>query len=218
MNESRLARVVVAVAFSVGCSLAPAPEAFPVALRVVSDPGEGLAGAIVAQGEAQPQLSDASGVVRVRVDGREGDTVSFIVRCPEGYRSPDDAVPIVLRRFAAPGSVPQPDVACPPLSRTLVVAVRAPGAADLPLLADGVELARTDAQGVAHVSWDLPVGKAVQLTLDTRARPELEPRSPRRSFGDLNADEVVVFDQHFERRKSAKPRSRGPIPLEWSGN
>jgi hypothetical protein len=183
----------------------------------VSDPGEGLGGAVVAHDELEPQRSDASGVVKAQVNGREGDTVSFFVRCPEGYQSPDAAVAIVLRRFSDPSAVPLREVACPPLSRTLVVAVRAPGAADVPVLVDGQELARTDTRGVAHVSWEVPLGKIVELTLDTSAQPDLEPRSPRRTYGDLRADEVVVFSEHFERRKRPKPRGQGPVSLTWRG-
>jgi hypothetical protein len=215
---NRLGRGVVLSAFALGCSLAPAPEPFTIALRVVSDPGEGLAGAVVALGGAQPQLSDASGLVTARVDGREGDIVSVVVRCPEGHESPDEALPIVLRRFVDPGAVPQHEAACPPLSRQLVVAVRAPEAADLPVLVDGHELARTDARGVAHVSLDVPVGKTVELTLDTSAQPDLETPSPRQSFGDLSADEVVVFEAHLKRRQRKKPTLRVPQALPWKRN
>jgi hypothetical protein len=204
---------LVAAAFALGCALDPQPEPFPLALRIVSDPGEGLAGAAVAYGQEAPQLSDEQGRVKVRVHGRQGDTASFVVRCPDGYRSPSGAVGIALRRFADPSVVPEHEVACPPLSHTLVVAVRAPGGAELPVLADGMELTRTDAQGVAHVSWDLPVGTSLELTLDTSARPELLPQSPRQRFSDLSGDEVALFERHFERRPFKPPGRRLPIQI-----
>lgn len=202
----------------VGCSLAPAPQPFAIALRVVSDPGEGLAGAVVALGDAAPQLTDASGVLWARVHGREGDTVPVVVRCPAGYRSPDEAVPLVLRRFVDPGAVPQHEVACAPLTRTLVVAVRAPGGRDLPVLVDGQELARTDASGVATLRWDLPLDESVTVMLDTSAQPDLIPESPRRSFGKLRADEVVLFEEPFERRRPRKRAPSRPLPWVWRGN
>jgi hypothetical protein len=207
---------LVAAASCLGCSLSPQPEAFPLTLRIVSDPGEGLGGATVAYGQDEPQRSDADGRVSVRVLGRQGGIASFVVRCPDGYRSPGEPVGIVLRRFADPSAVPEHEVACPPLSRQLVVAVRAPGGGGLPVLAGGVELARTDAQGVAHVSWDLPVGESLELTLDTSARPELLPESPRQRYSDLSADEVALFEQPFERRKRPAIRAPRPEPIRWS--
>lgn len=201
-------RVGCSLAF--GCSLSSAPATFAVTLRIVSDPGVALEGVAVAHDPGGTQLSDADGRVTAMVQGREGDTASFVVRCPEGYRSPDAPIAIVLRRFVDPRATPEHEVACPPLSRRLVVAVRAPGGAGLPVLAGGVELARTDAQGVAHVSWDLSVGESLELTLDTSAQPDLQPSSPRQIFGGLRADEVLVFEQRFVRRKSRAP-ARAPI-------
>jgi hypothetical protein len=210
IGNSACWRAAGLAAFGLGCSLGPEPATFALTLRFVSDPGEALAGVSVSHGAGGSQLSDAGGRVTTRVQGREGDTAAFVVRCPDGYRSPDEPVGIVLRRFVDPHAVPEQEVTCLPLSRRVVVAVRAPGGAELPVLAGGVEVARTDALGVAHVIWDLPVGESLELTLDTSAQPELQPRSPRQSFGELSSDDVLVFEQRFERRRS-RPPSRSPI-------
>jgi hypothetical protein len=210
---------VLATGSLLGCDSAPQLATFPVALRIQSDPGRPLAGArVVYRGEAA-HVSDDQGLVALSLQGVEGTSVSFNIECPEGHRAPSAPLSVVLRRANEADRRPEYAVLCPPLFRTVVVAVRAERGASLPVVQLGREVGRTDASGAAHVVLQSAPEETVELTLDTSAHPLLRPRNPTTRFRVGQSDDILVFNQAFNSDKPklvvrSKPRSEGPIRIQ----
>src|SRR5690606_31900012 len=94
------------------------------------------------------------GVLRVTLAGREGTNVPFHVTCPDGHRPPREMPVLMLRRFtgldrSAVARGLEVSIECPPAERVAAL-VLSTGLPDLPVVAQGVEVARTDADGIAH--------------------------------------------------------------------
>jgi hypothetical protein len=95
--------------------------------------------------------------------------------------------------------------------------VRARGGADLPVKHLGREIARTDAEGVAHALLKVAPTEQVTLVLDTSdpAHERLRPKNPEYTLVMRARDEVAVFDQTFTLqplpRAKAKPRHSIPV-------
>lgn len=217
---------LVAFAATAACATASSgaggPQRFEVDVRVESDPGKPLESVGILQGPAELGRSAADGTVRVALQGRNGDVVSLHVACPENYASPDKPLSVTLRPLVG-ASTPQYRAQCEPLLRTLVVAVRAKGGADVPIKHMGREIARTDADGTAHALLKVPPTEQVTLVLDTTAQPHerLRPKSPEFTLVMPARDEVAVFEQTFSeaappvvRAKPRQPKVNGPIKIE----
>jgi hypothetical protein len=190
---------------SAGCAVAKAPN-FEVAVRVESDPGQPLAGATLTRdGQALAQ-TDARGVAELRLTGAPGERVQLQVRCPDGHRAPDKPLAIALKPLAEHGRRPEYRAACPPLLRSVVVAVRAQNGPNLPVKYLGKEIARTDAAGACHALLKVAPGETVTLTLDTSDHTKLMPRSPELRLTVPERDELVVFDQTFTRELEKRGR------------
>jgi hypothetical protein len=181
-----------------GCGAPETAFEYRFLLRVEGDPGTPLAGAVVRRGAAIAGKSGPDGIVRLTAHGAEGSSLGFQVSCPEGHRSPALPVSILLRKLVQKDRYPEYRVSCPPLHRTLVVAVRAERGANLPVMHLGREVGRTDASGAAHVVVESAPEETVELTLDTNAQPLLRPRNPSARFRVKQADELVVYNQSFE--------------------
>jgi len=202
-------------------SCVPARQAssFVVALNVQSDPGRPLANArVLAQGK-MAGVSDANGLVSLSVQGQEGSSAEFLVECPEGYRSPVTPIVAVLRRANQVDRRPEYAVSCPPLFRTLVVAVRTEHGANLPVLQLGREVARTDRSGAAHVVLKSAPEETLELTLDTSSNAALRPRNPTTRFRVGQGDELLVFNQSFKLdapkpQRTLTRRVTGPVRIQ----
>lgn len=202
-----------------GCAPAQKVSSYYIALRVQSDPGRPLGKARVSFEGKAAGTSDERGLVQLSVSGSEGASVNFTVECPQGYRSPASPVSAVLRRANERDRHVEYSVLCPPVFRTVVVAVRADRGANLPILQLGKEVARTDAAGAAHLVLKSAPEESIELTLDTSANPALRPRSPTTRFRVGQSDEILVFNQAFNlevpKRASVRPRApRGPIRIQ----
>lgn len=191
----------------VGCGDPPPPPRFPVTFTAVSDPGVPLAGVTVtANGAPIPGQTGGDGVLRVFLTGPEGSPVQIGAHCPEGHRAADDLPMITLRQVvgldpAARDRGLEVGVRCPPLQRHGIIVVRAGGEqpqANVPVMIDGREVARTDTSGIAHVALDMQPGSTFQVLLATASMPTLRPQDPRLSFTFPDDDEVFVFDQSFD--------------------
>lgn len=202
---------LLALALSLtGCDAPPLVHDYEVTLVVSGDPGTPLADVEVSQGSERIGRSGPDGTVHLLLRGREGRAVALRVQCPEGYRSPSEPISIVLRRLGESGVHPEWRVRCEPLLRSLVIAVRAEGGANLPVSILGREVARTDALGAAHVLVRSAPEEAVELTLDTSASPGLRPHSPSARFEVPGHDDVAVFSQAFEAARVAPNSRRTP--------
>jgi hypothetical protein len=209
--RARLLPLAVAVAVA-GCAPpAPSPpQAF--AFHVSSDPDVPLAGAQLRMRGNLLATSDAGGVARFAVNGRDGEPFDVAVECPTGYRSPTLPTTVTLGRLVAADEVTEFDVRCTPAVRTVVVAVNGSKGRRLPVLLLGREIARTDASGVATVLLHPEPQEQLELTLDTSDKDsaDLRPRSPTATFVAKNEDDVFLFDPHFSvaARKAPPPAPR----------
>jgi hypothetical protein len=176
-------------------------------VRVQSDPARPLSHVNLAHAGKPLGSSDARGLIRLAARGKEGETLSFDVRCPPGHRQTSKPLSVVLRRLVEREKLPEYLVSCPPLKRTIVIAVRAEHGANLPVLYLGRELARTDRFGAAHVLLEAEPEDSLEITLDTSEQPGLRPSNPSARFAVGARDEVLAFNQTFQAK--AVPRSHG---------
>lgn len=183
-------------------------------VRVTSDPGQALAGVGVVHRGKQVGVSGADGSVKLSARGNEGETLSFELRCPEGYRGPLAPLAIPLKTSADSSRRPEYAASCAPTTRTLVIAVRAEHGENLPVRYLGREVARTDRSGAAHLLLKIAPEDALELTLDTSEQPALRPKSPVLRLTASATDDLLVLNQTFEKPAPPpvvyRPRRRGP--------
>jgi hypothetical protein len=186
-----------------------------------SDPGTVLAGVQVLHRGKPVAKTGADGMASLQITGQEGETFDFDVRCPSGFRSPVAALSVVLRRTAEQAAAARFPIRCTPKERTLVVAVRAEGGANLPVLYLGREVARTDGSGAAHVAFRIASADAVALTLDTTQQPKLRPQHPAMTFHGADRDQLTSFEQRFDVEVTKArtfvapaPQPAGPVRLD----
>ena len=207
-------------ALLLGCQPEAPSARFETLLRVESDPGVPLAGAEVVHGGRSLGKTGSDGEVLVVLSGQPGDSVELLVRCPKGYREPPGPVTVSLRPLLPGSPTPRYQQRCPPLLRSVVVAIRAENGHNVPVLYRGREVARTDAQGAAHVALKVPPEETVSLTLDTSgpAHADLLGGSPELQFTMPAQDEIAVLEYAFERKpKKRKPRRKAdPRPIDLS--
>jgi hypothetical protein len=215
-SASRIHPGALACVFVAGCFDMASPRGrYEFAVRVESDPGTPLAGAVLSHGGRKLAVTGASGSVRLAAEGKEGESVAFHVTCPDGHRSPPTPLAVLLRRLSEKNKRPEYEVSCPPKARTVVVAVRAERGANLPVRYLDRELGRTDASGAAHVVLQAEPESTVELSLDTSAAPALRPQNPSARFEIGARDEVFSFVQSFqvETPPAARSRARGPVRI-----
>jgi hypothetical protein len=193
------------------------PNGYDLVVHVESDPSRPLAGARVLHAGRELGVTAADGRVAVRATGTEGERVDFEVACPTGFRNPESALSVTLRHAAGGSKRPEYFAACPPLTRKLVIAARLEHGVNLPIRYLGRELARSDADGVAHLLLEGEADKTVELTVDTSEQPQLRPKSPTARFRIGDHDDVVLLAQTFQ--SPAKPvlhvqrRPSGPVRI-----
>lgn len=189
------------------------PPPFEIAIRVDSDPGRPLPGAVVMKGGKEGPSTGPDGRVTLKISGAEGETVDLMVKCPPEYVSPTRALTVLLRRITG-GKLAEYDVSCPPSLRRMVVAVRADNGPNLPVMYLGKPLARTDATGAATLLFQLRPGEQFDLELDTseKGNERIRPKSPSASFVMRPFDDIVTFDQKFS--VTAPPHVSRPAQLK----
>ncbi|MDB5219916.1 MAG: hypothetical protein JWO86_7843, partial [Myxococcaceae bacterium] len=101
---------------------------------------------------------------------------------------------------------------CAPLTRTVVVGIRAENGPNVPVTYLGKEVGRTDAWGAAHVVLSVKANEQIALVLDTKSggdkAPKLRPESPSLTFVAKDKDDFVTLEQKFEVEKPAPARVR----------
>jgi len=201
---------------------------YPVTFNASSDRDVPLAGVQIAFRDTPLGITDALGKLRVQMFGREGASLQFDVRCPEGHRNPAPTRSISLTRVvgldpATQAAGLQVSISCPPERRLAAVVVRAAGFADLPVLLDDEVVARTDTSGVAHIAREFAPDTTFQMHLDTTSRPLMRPQNPVQTFTTEDKDDLFVFDQQLEeetprrhvthRRRRRAPAAAAPVRL-----
>ena len=184
-----------------GCDLTKDPPQPPyeVVIRVDSDPGVPLPGAVVVRNGKDIIATGPDGRAKLQMAGNDGTTSDFMVRCPADFTSPMQPISITIRRLSGSGALPEYTTNCPPNVRRVVVAVRADGGPNLPITYLGKPVGKTDQSGAAHLLLAMKPGDQFQLGLDTSA-PGLErlrPESPAKVFVVKDADDIQVFDIKF---------------------
>jgi len=178
-----------------------------VSLRITTTRGAPVAGAeVIANGSTNVVgRSDAQGLVKVDVAGKEGDSVELEVRCPTPLKSPEAKV--LLRKLSIAGGNAEHAVKCEETRRSLVVVVRAENGPNLPILHLGKEIGRTDRSGAANIKIDADIRERVELTLSTQD-PDLatvHPQNPAMAFEASAEDEVKEFAVTFTKDAKRKP-------------
>ena len=212
-----VASVILCGAFGSGCAdVKPRPKQEFV-MRVSDLSGELVAGADVISNDVVVGTTKTSGIASFALTGSEGELVSFQVRCPAGYTSPKD--PVVARWLAVEAGAASLRARCRKVQHRLVVAVRADGGPNLPILRLGNVVGTTDAGGAANLMFDVNVDERLELSLATAslAKEKVTPVNPAATFDLGDADDVKVFDVKFVRPKPAPkraaPRPKGPVPI-----
>ncbi len=218
----RLTLAAISLTTVSACNLLkpPPPKPFEAQVRVFSDPGQPLKGAEVYYKQKRVGVSDEAGVVNFRLKGAEGQVYDLSVKCPVGFQTPAKPLSVTLRKMAPGSAKPEYQVDCPPVTRHIVVAVRAESGPNLPVMYLGKEIVRTDQSGAAHLLLNVPPNQSFRLQLGTDGEDakDLRPQNPSASFEVKSEDAVLIFDQQFKverkrvyRRAAAKPT--GPRPL-----
>jgi hypothetical protein len=220
-RREALGGLIVAVAVAQASAACGAPEnedptklTFTVDVTVTSDPGVGTPGAELVAAGQKLATTRFDGRAHVSLRGAEGDAVEISVKCPSGFQSPTDPIGVSLRRLSAGSRVPSFVVRCAPLTRTVVIGVRAENGPNLPVTYLGKEVGRTDACGAAHVVLSVKANEQIALVLDTKSggdkAPKLRPESPSLTFVAKDKDDFVTLEQRFEIEKAAPARPRSP--------
>ncbi len=212
------------------CDDPPPPPEYRVSFTALAD-AAALGGVEIAVAGRPLGVTGPDGTLRANLRGREGAVVAYRVKCPEGFREPEQSPPLTLRRFrgldpAAAARGIELNIQCRPAERLAAVVVRAGGIPNLPVLMQGQPVAVTDASGVAHLLLKLPPNTSFTMTVDTRANPRLVPASPTQPFVVPDADDVLVFDAPLAEQQAPTKRRRavrrapvftGPVRIPSSG-
>jgi hypothetical protein len=220
------AAILFALASLAGCGAGCGSESkekppVEVLIKVESDPGKPIKGANILFNGKPIATTDDTGSARLTLNGNEGDTYDVNVKCPPGHQSPTKSLSIPLRRLTDPSKTPEYELACPPMTRTIVIAVRAENGANLPIMHLGREVARTDTSGAATVLLEnLDADSQFELKLDTteKGNEQLRPQNPASVYTIKRSDDVFTFDQKFIVEKKATVwhptvKKVGPVAL-----
>ena len=177
--------------------IAQVSPTYPVQIVALGDGDKPLAGVQVLSGKRTVGTTDATGSVRLSLEGSEGDVVALSVKCPDTYASPEASLSVGLRHFAEGSPPPRFETHCVPLVRSFVVGIRTENGAHLPILRLNKTVGKTDDFGVAHVLVQAAPHDQVALTLDTAEFPMLRPQKPTLTFVAPDHDQLVLLEQKF---------------------
>jgi len=218
MHALKLGWLLVAV-LAAGC-FGREETAVRLLVRVSDDQGAAQASVPVELDGVQTATTDKEGRATVTFVAR-ANRVQLAVHCPSGFQSPEPrSVPLPRQGRQPPLEL---TFACRPLRRTLLLVVRAPEAAGMPVLADGESLGNVTAEGTFHAVLQRPPEAVLRLTLDTSSAPRFVPQNPVREVRVADRDEIVVFDQALAllpparrpsapRRAQAESNTRSHVP------
>ena len=181
----------------VACGAAERSAGRTLRVQARDEDGQPLAGlAVEIDGVFATRTSDSGGA-RISLSADGAPRARVAVRCGDGQRE----VPArQVQRTCAEASAPlELSFLCRPRVRTLAVVVRAPGGQGLLVRADGEPLGRIEADGTLHGILSRAPDAELRLSIDTGELP-LTPREPVHVVQIPDRDELVVFDQPFNRR------------------
>ncbi len=193
------------------CTSAP-KERGPLRLIFIteSDPGVSLSGVSVWV-DGLFVGSSLDGGLKADLGFSSERTVRIRHNCPEGHKDPVAERILKVRPFTEIGANArgmEVTLRCPPREHIAGFVVRATNAPSLPVLLNGVEVARTNHVGVAHFSRRGEAGTEYTVQLDTSFVPRLVPQHPTRVFTLDDQHKVFVVDQAFELAKKPRRKAR----------
>ena len=221
-------RRLLAAATVLGCQTPPLDFAFAIEASAETDEGEPLAGVDLYVGPRRLGATDAAGLARARLRGRDGARLVLRLAEPSGLRAMGPLETMATLQVLTPlgGGPPQPQpvritARFAPLARSYVVLVRTDGRAGLGVQLFGKRQGATNEAGVAQLLFRAPPGDELHVGLDTGALPALRPANPSRVFQLADRDDVLVFDQDFrvgghtrvKKLRRARPAPQGPQRL-----
>jgi hypothetical protein len=184
-----------------------------VTISVESTPGTPLPGVEFDVDGTVIGLSDQHGLIHTMLEGREGTTIDIHHTCPEGTTSESDTKSLALISFqsvdpSANASGLQMTVRCTPNERSIAFIINADGFANLPVLIDGDEVARTDESGLAHILMDSLPNRNFQVQIATADFDRLRPENPQRVFTLGLEPEIFVYTPGFTELPPPRVRRR----------
>lgn len=205
--------IVLSVASLASCQRSTSAErTFSIVFVIESDPGVRLASTPVFIDGDRVGASDSHGLVRTTVRGEPGQRLRIDHECPDGHEAASSRKTLRLREFegihGAERGALEFTLRCQPTQRLAIFVVRAKNGADLPVLLNGQQVARTSASGVAHFSVRGLPGTDYKVELDAREHHSVLPRLPMHLFTQPDTDEIFVLNQSFEPK--SVPRRHGP--------
>ncbi len=208
-----LLRLVVGLV--VGCSTpskVPPIAAYEVEFRTESDSGNDLEGVPIFSSRQLLGTTDASGLAHFRVQGNEGDSLLFELKCPDGYLSHQPPISTRLTRTRPVGVLSDKPLrltaVCKRVSRDVAVVVHAEQSGPVPVTVDGQTVVTTTSDGFAeilmHVDREV---HSITLGFDTNVQSQLTPKNPSRKFELPAGDSILVLSQRFVRHRPVIIRS-----------
>jgi hypothetical protein len=181
----------------------PPPAPFQLYVKVESDPGLAVVGAVVSRNNKTLATTGADGRALLTFAGEEGEgaMANVSVKCPDTFQSPTKPLVLKLTRLADKTKIPEYGVSCPPMLRKVVVAVKAENGPFLPVVYLNRQITKTDASGAAHFALEVAPGAQFNVTLDTSDNSRLKPVSPSKPFTVGQTDDILVFEQKFDVEK-----------------
>ncbi len=193
------------------CSNDPAPQSVVLIIEVVDHNERPVPGTDVTIDGASIGATDESGHFQTRLSGPEGRRVHVQISCPDRWIAEDgetrDLSVRFLKRLDPRESAMAPMDArfkCVYRTRRIVLLVRTDQVPNLPVFALGAQIAATDAEGVAQAVLEGVPGDEIEVTLNTSENPELRPAMPSRRLTVPKTNQIIVFDQKFEKQQKNK--------------
>lgn len=180
-----------------------------------SDPGVSLSGVSVWVDGALVGVS-SDGAVETLLRSTSTSIIRVEHDCPEGHRDPVEDTILRLSSFEEIGVSEalgmEVTLRCPPETHIAGFVVRLGNGPSLPVLLNGVEVARTSSAGIAHFTRRGRPGTEYSVQIDTSSDSRLGPQHPTKVFTLDDQHEVFVVDQAFalakEPRRARRPRGR----------
>ena len=196
-----------------GSTPATSGKSFDVVLKATSDDGDPLEGVKFTTGSNTIGTSNAKGAVSVNMRGSDGQNLTVMATCPDGYVSPEQPSALKLtevRRVNQEGPASLGiDVTCIRTLREIVLVVRTGNAPSLPVDVGGKTVGKTDNDGTAHVRLQLDRDvRSLSVSLATNDSPTLRPQNPSRVYDLDGQDAMLLLDQSFTTERKSAPRRR----------
>jgi hypothetical protein len=204
------------------CAQEPAPLARPIELRALTRSGEALPGLRAWLGGVPLGETQSDGLLRGTLRGRMHERVTLSWACPAAHEPSSEQRELSIDSSGAL----KLEARCAPLDIEAALVVRATGGPPegLPILVRDEVVARTDAEGLAHVALRARRGSSLSVTLDTSAHPKLVPASPIETFQLGGDDTILLLDRKLETivpkskpARSSKPKEpdiRKPVRIQ----